>query len=161
MSRLPEPVLQLNPSCSPEQRLRKCVPWDNRFLLSSNLLEIGKLKNKNFKIYILFIFRERGREREREEEKHGLAALQAQPGSWPTTRASALTGNWTPSPRSHTSPGWFLRLSRLGRDHSWAETGWTWGLVAGLFASPRASVQHSFLDPPLTHFHHLSGSGDI
>ena len=72
------------------------------------------------KRFYLFIIRERGRELEREGEKHrcvtelSIGCLMAQPGTWPTTLACALTRNRTgdlllcgmmPKPLSHTDWG--------------------------------------------------------
>ena len=80
-----------------------------------------------FKIF-LFLERGEGREKERERnisvwEKHQLvASCTPQPGTWPTTQASALTGNQSgdlsvcrtsPNPLSSASQGRFFICSRF------------------------------------------------
>ena len=68
------------------------------------------------KRFYLFIFRQREREEEREGEKHQCVVASHAPllGTWPTTQACALIGNWTGNPvvcrmvlnsLSHTSQG--------------------------------------------------------
>ena len=69
-----------------------------------------------FKVFYLFIFRQRGREGKTEGEKHQCVVASCTPstGTWPTTQADALSGNWTGgplvrwpalNPRSHSSQG--------------------------------------------------------
>ena len=84
-----------------------------------NFLRIHFLALKN--IFYLFIFRERGMEGEKGRETamckrymDRMPIARPQPGTWPSTQASALTGNRTSNllvprlalnPLSHTSQG--------------------------------------------------------
>ena len=84
-----------------------------RIYLSLHLGQYYLTWLKKYFIY-LFIFRERGKEGEREGNINQLPLAHPQPGTWPTTQARALTGNWTSdlsvhrlvlNPLSHTSWG--------------------------------------------------------
>ena len=80
---------------------------------------------KILKRFYLFTFRERGRKGEREGEQHQCVRDTWLPlthpllGTWRTTQACALTGNWTCdplvlrralNPLSHNQSGWFFEF---------------------------------------------------
>ena len=87
---------------------------------------IFSLKKIFFLRFYLFIFREGGgREKERERNINvWLPLVHPLLGTWPTTQACALTGNWTSNPLvhrpalnplSHTSQGWRTSFNISGR----------------------------------------------
>ena len=78
------------------------------------------LKRIFFKILFIYLFLERGEGKEKERERNisvWLPLTCPPPGTWPTTQACALTGNWTSdspvrrptlNPLSYTSQGCFV-----------------------------------------------------